>query len=69
VRHGQTGWLFKPGDVGELAGALKEGLEDPIRSAQQGQNGLKWVRARFTTRQMCAATLSVYRQLITARTG
>lgn len=67
VRPGRTGWLFKPGDPGELAAALKAALGDPELRARCGQNGQAWVRTQFTTHRMCQATLAVYRQLIAMR--
>jgi glycosyltransferase involved in cell wall biosynthesis len=69
VHHRRTGWLFKPGDPGELAAMLKEALADPGRRRRFGENGQTWVRSHFTTRRMCQETLSLYRQLLAGRSA
>ena len=37
VRHGETGWLYRHGDVEELAGRLAALLEDPVTARRMGR--------------------------------
>jgi glycosyltransferase involved in cell wall biosynthesis len=54
VRHGETGLLSQPGDLGSLAGNLRRLLLDPEMCAAIGRRGRTEVERRFTThRQAC----------------
>ena len=37
VRHGETGWLYRHGDVRELAGRLTALLDDPTSARRMGR--------------------------------
>lgn len=54
VAHGRTGWLYRPGDVGALAGALRGVLADPARARAVGLAARQHVRARHTWRRNAA---------------
>jgi glycosyltransferase involved in cell wall biosynthesis len=61
VAPGETGWLYPPGDVAALAGALDAALSlPPDARAAMGAAGRARVAARFTVAAMQAATLAVY---------
>ena len=36
VADGETGWLVEPDDVGDLAAALREAIDDPAERARRG---------------------------------
>jgi glycosyltransferase involved in cell wall biosynthesis len=48
VAHGRTGWLVPVGDVGALAGRIRELLADPERRRTMGLLGRAHVLARFS---------------------
>lgn len=65
VAQGQTGWRVPPGDAQALASAVAAALALPPEArATMGAEGRRLVRARYTTRAMQAATLSVYGELL-----
>lgn len=47
VRHGETGWLVKPGDPAELAAALQTLLEDQELRDRLAAQGRAYVQAHF----------------------
>jgi glycosyltransferase involved in cell wall biosynthesis len=47
VRHGETGLLYRAGDVGQLAEALSFLNQRPELAAKMGRAGRKFVRERF----------------------
>ncbi|MEN8197232.1 MAG: glycosyltransferase, partial [Pseudomonadota bacterium] len=60
-----TGWLVPPGDPHALARALEKALDlDTNARERLAQAAIARVRANFTTRQMCDATIAVYRELL-----
>jgi len=68
VRHGESGWLYPPGDVERLAGALNEALSlDPSGRAHMGMAARARAHARYTVAAMQRATLDVYER-VTGRT-
>jgi glycosyltransferase involved in cell wall biosynthesis len=64
VIPGQTGWLFKPGDIHGLAGVMRIALSRPDLCRQYGDSGFRRVHRHFTTRQMCQSTLDLYQKLL-----
>jgi glycosyltransferase involved in cell wall biosynthesis len=66
IVDGVTGLLFPPGDAGRLAEAIASALAlTPEQRAVVAAEATRNIRAKFTKERMCAATLSVYRELIT----
>jgi len=64
VLHGDTGWLFAPGDAQSLAQTLEQALENRALSIQLGQRGRQRVLEHFTLSRMCDRTLGLYTELI-----
>jgi glycosyltransferase involved in cell wall biosynthesis len=61
VVHGETGWLYPPGDVEALADAIDRALNlDASARAHMGMAARARAHARFTTAAMKRATLAVY---------
>ncbi|MGA2563878.1 MAG: glycosyltransferase family 4 protein [Steroidobacteraceae bacterium] len=48
VSDGESGYLVKPQDVGQLADRLNDLLENPARCAQFGLHGRQWVHERYS---------------------
>jgi glycosyltransferase involved in cell wall biosynthesis len=48
VSDGESGYLVRPQDVGELADRLKELLDSPARCEQFGSRGRQWVEERYS---------------------
>jgi glycosyltransferase involved in cell wall biosynthesis len=78
VAHGDSGWLYPPGDADRLAATIHQALGmDPSARAHMGLAGRARVHARFTTAAMQRATLDLYervagrtfRQLVPASTA
>ena len=65
VRHGNTGWLFPPGDVRMLSERIAHTirLDEEHRHRIAGEAILN-ARDNFGRLNMCAATLNVYRELL-----
>ena len=65
VRHGNTGWLFPPGDVRTLservAYAIQLSEEHRHRIAEEAMAN---ARKNFSLTRMCNATLDVYQELL-----
>ena len=64
VVHGQTGWLFEPGDAVGLSDVLRTGLSRPDLCRQYAIEGFRHVHQNFTTLQMCQSTLNLYALLL-----
>lgn len=63
VMHGDSGWLYPPGDVESLAEVLDLALSlDPSARAHMGLSARVRVHAAFTIEAMQRATLAVYEQ-------
>ncbi|MDF1794353.1 MAG: glycosyltransferase family 4 protein [Thalassobaculaceae bacterium] len=68
VLEDETGWLVTPGDAGALAAGLKTALSlDEDARARLSAKAIAHVRAHFSRYQMCARTLSVYTEILSAR--
>ena len=61
VAHGESGWLYPPGDVESLADVLNRALSlDPSERAHMGLAARVRIHAAFTIEAMQRATLNVY---------
>nr|WP_040493419.1 glycosyltransferase [Ilumatobacter nonamiensis] len=64
VQPGRTGWLFRSGDVGDLADALRVVRQTPDATiVEMGRAGRSWVEEEFTDRHYLERTLDVYRSI------
>jgi glycosyltransferase involved in cell wall biosynthesis len=64
VAHGESGWLYPPGDHDLLAATINQALNmDPSARAHMGLAGRARVHARFTTAAMQRATLDIYERV------
>ncbi len=64
VAHGESGWLYPPGDVEVLAATIHQALNmDPSARAHMGMAGRARIHSRYTTAAMQRATLDVYEQV------
>ena len=65
LKANETGWLFKPGDAGDLAEALKKALSlDTAARDDLAGHAIANINDRFTKERMCAATLDVYEEVL-----
>lgn len=63
--NGRIGWLYRPGDAGELAAALNSALElGPEERDRVAKKAMAAVRENFTKDKMCARTLEVYAEVL-----
>ena len=67
VRHGATGFLFKPKDSSELSSYVKTLLGDSDMRARFGQEARRIVEAEYSIERHGAALLSLYESLVSAR--
>lgn len=64
VAHGQSGWLYPPGDAEMLAAMIHQALNmDSSTRAQMGLAARARIRASFTTAAMQRATLDLYERV------
>ena len=64
VVHGESGWLYPPGDIDVLAGTIHQALEmDPSARAHMGLAGRARIHTSYTVAAMQRATLEVYEQV------
>lgn len=65
VDDGETGFLFKPGEVESLAVGLRRALDLPSEErAALAERAVEHVRANFSKALMCRRTLEVYDELL-----
>jgi glycosyltransferase involved in cell wall biosynthesis len=64
VRNGETGLLFKPGDVERLAVALQVLVENQSLRQRLAEAGTKFVRERFSIRASADRMGEIYEQLL-----
>ena len=61
VRHGESGWLYPPGDIVRLTNELNKALNlDPSERAHMGMAARARIHARYTVSSMQRATLDIY---------
>ncbi len=65
IVRGETGWLVKPGDAGELAKAIEEVLSLNLNQrAILATRAMAHIAANFTRERMVDQTLNVYAELL-----
>lgn len=63
VAHGESGWLYPPGDIARLTIELNKALNlDPSERAHMGMAARARIHAQYTVAAMQKATLGVYEQ-------
>lgn len=67
LRHGETGWLTRPGDVAELGACITSRRRDPADAAAVAASALDDAMARFGLPQMHAAIAELLRTAIADR--
>ncbi len=67
LRHGETGLLVPPDDVGALAGALAAVLGEPERARRMGDAGRETVQERFAPSKHLAQLLPLFEGTIVSR--
>ncbi len=64
VSHGESGWLYPPGDDEVLAATIHQALEmDPSDRAHMGLAGRARIHSSYTVSAMQRATLNIYEQV------
>lgn len=64
VAHGESGWLYPPGDSEVLAATIHQALEmDPSERAHMGLAGRARIHTSYTVSSMQRATLDVYEKV------
>jgi len=63
VQDGVTGLLVEPGNVPQLADALRRVLTDSDLASRLGEGGFTQARMKFEARRNAAATVAVYEEL------
>ena len=53
IRSGEHGLLVDPSNPSEVAGALIELLQDPVRAQRMGDAGKQWVAGEFSFNRFC----------------
>jgi glycosyltransferase involved in cell wall biosynthesis len=64
VRHGETGLLVPPRDVGALAAAIRRLADDGDLRRAMGERARAMVEREYTVDQVVERTLAVYRELL-----
>jgi mannosyltransferase len=64
IEHGQTGFLFEPGDVKGLREVLDMLMRDPRCATQVGQNAAEHARSRFGIEHEAQALRELYLSLL-----
>jgi glycosyltransferase involved in cell wall biosynthesis len=60
VEHGETGFVYPPGDIAALAGHLSELLADPALRARFGQQAREFARKNYSATAVAAETARIY---------
>ncbi|GAB4135985.1 MAG: glycosyltransferase family 4 protein [Planctomycetaceae bacterium] len=67
IRDQETGLVVPPSNSEALAQKILELLNDPVRARALGEAGRKLVQEKFSSEQMVAQTVALYRELIANR--
>jgi len=63
VTHGESGWLYPPGDIARLTIEINKALNlDPSERAHMGMAARASIHSRYTVAVMQRATLAVYEE-------
>jgi glycosyltransferase involved in cell wall biosynthesis len=64
VRHGETGYLLRPGDGPAVARAMAELAADPAHGEEMGAAGRRLQRERFTGERMVDGYMSAFERAV-----
>jgi glycosyltransferase involved in cell wall biosynthesis len=64
VRHRETGFLYRPGDVDQLAAAIQSMASKPEWAEKMGRAGWDLVRQRYTPEEHYQKLLNIYEGLV-----
>ncbi len=67
IRDGDTGWLARVGDPGDLAEKIERVLRDPEGARKMGLRGRDWAMANLHVDVVFQKYLDLYRKLVLAR--
>lgn len=67
VRHGESGFLVDPENVGDIAGRLERLLRNVTLAERMGQKGREIALDRFHPRRVAERTIEVYGELVALR--
>jgi glycosyltransferase involved in cell wall biosynthesis len=62
-----NGWLVEPDDMGDLAGALVEAVNDPAARAERARNGYESTRREYSWSTLAKRVAGVYEKAIDSR--
>ncbi|MCL2485779.1 MAG: glycosyltransferase family 4 protein [Endomicrobia bacterium] len=65
--NGVTGIMIEPSNVSQTADAIKEFVKNPGKAKAMGEEGIKFVKEKFTIEKMVANTLGVYNKIMAAK--
>ena len=69
VRYGETGFVFRAGDSGDLAKKAIEILKDPARLAQVGKNAREWILKERQWPSLLSQYAGIYEKAVAGRAG
>jgi glycosyltransferase involved in cell wall biosynthesis len=64
VQHGVTGWLVPARDIGALADALRQAIEQPGLREQYGATARALVASDFSMSRVASETIAIYDKLV-----
>ncbi len=67
IRHGESGWLIKPGEAHELTSALSYLMHDKTMAQRLAANALRLVQKKFSLSAMADRTEKIYQSLLEER--
>jgi glycosyltransferase involved in cell wall biosynthesis len=69
VRYGETGFVFRAGDSGDLARRCVEVLKQPERLAEVGRNAREWILKERQWPALLSRYATIYEKAIAGRAG
>jgi glycosyltransferase involved in cell wall biosynthesis len=64
VRHGETGYIVRPGDEGEMSQRILSLLQDPDRASEMGLRGKAVIEQRFSCQAHLSSIEALYARLL-----